>query len=259
MGILNATSDSFYKGYLAGGTRGMVELAGKMLQDGANIIDIGGQSTRPGRERVGIDEELNRVLPVIGALHSAYPSALISVDTYQSEIARAAVDAGAHIINDISGGTLDKDMIKTVGSLNVPYICMHMKGAPQTMQDEAHYTNITLEVLAFFTHKLSECREAGIRDMIADPGFGFAKTASHNFALLSGLSIFKSLGVPILAGISRKSTIYKTLKISVNEALNGSTVLHTIALLNGANMLRVHDVKEAVEAVKLVEAYREEM
>jgi len=257
MGILNATPDSFYKGDLPSGTEGMIERAGKMIKEGAAIIDIGGQSTRPGSKRVSIDEEMKRVLPVIKAIHHSFPGILISVDTYQSTVAGEAVNAGAHIINDISGGTLDEAMIQTVASLEVPYICMHMKGEPGTMQQEARYTNVVAEVLGFFFKKIGVCRDAGIHDIIIDPGFGFAKTASHNFQLLNHLHFFRSLGVPLLAGLSRKSTIYKTLGVPVEEALNGSTVLHTIALLNGADILRVHDVKEAVEAVKLVEKYKE--
>jgi len=256
MGIINATGDSFYKGDLQRGIEGMVQLAGMMITDGADIIDIGGQSTRPGSKRIGLDEELERVLPVIKAIHNQYPEILISSDTYQSKVAMAAIHAGAHIINDISGGLMDEAMIKTVGSLHVPYICTHMKGTPETMQDDARYENVVKDVMDFFIKKIDECNHAGIHDIILDPGFGFAKLSSHNFILLKHLRVFCSLGKPVLTGLSRKSTIYKTLAVPVEEALNGTTVLHTIALLNGANILRVHDVKEAVEVVKLFQEYR---
>lgn len=255
MGIINVTPDSFYSGSRSAGVQQALEQAGKMVAEGAAILDIGGQSTRPGSETIGAEEETGRVVPVIQAIKEAFPCTFISIDTYYAAVAQAAVQAGAEMVNDISGGTIDNDMLATVARLKVPYICMHIKGTPATMQQHAVYNNITKEVLEYFIERIAACRKAGITDIIADPGFGFAKTPTHNFTLLRNLDVFKILGVPVLAGISRKSTIYKTLGITADEALNGTTVLNTIALLNGAHILRVHDVKEAVEAVKLVNAY----
>lgn len=256
MGIVNATPDSFYEGHLDKGLNAIVSLAEKMIAEGAAIIDIGGQSTRPGSERIDADEELQRVLPVIEALVKKSPDTFISIDTYHSKVAKEAVAAGAHIVNDISAGSMDAAMIATVaGFKNVPYICMHMKGTPGNMQDLAVYEDVVKEVLDFFIFKTEECRLAGINDVIIDPGFGFAKTISHNFTLLKNLAVFKMLDRPILVGLSRKATVYKTLGVTAAEALNGTTVLNTIALINGANILRVHDVKEAREAVELVKAF----
>jgi dihydropteroate synthase len=215
---------------------------------------LGGQSTRPGAERISAEEELGRVLPAVEAVADRFPEAIISVDTFYSKVAFGAVEAGATMVNDVSGGLLDPEMLSTVAALGVPYVCMHMKGEPQTMQQNPVYEDVSLEVLDFFIRRIAECRAAGIKDVIADQGFGFGKTIQHNFSLLKKFDVFKLLGVPILMGISRKSTIYKTLGISAEEALNGTTVLHTIGLQKGANILRVHDVKEAVEAVKLLEA-----
>jgi dihydropteroate synthase len=229
-----------------------------MLQEGASVIDIGAQSTRPGSEQIGSSKEAERLLPVIEALIKEFSDLVLSVDTYHSTIARQAVEAGASIINDISSGNLDKEMLATVGKLEVPYISMHMKGTPETMQQQAVYGDVTKEVLDFFIQKIEACRLAGINDVIIDPGFGFAKTIEHNFQLLHNLSVFKMLDKPLLAGLSRKSTIYKTLCVTANEALNGTTVLNTIALLNGANILRVHDVKQAKEAITLIEAYKQQ-
>lgn len=255
MGIINATPDSFYKGDLPAGKEVMMQLAGKMLADGAAILDIGGMSTKPGSGAVSANEEMDRLIPVIESVHHHYPEAIISADTYVAEVAKAAVAAGAAMINDISGGELDENMIPVVAALKVPYICMHMKGTPATMQAHAHYDDVTKEVLDYFIEKIYECRQAGIKDVIIDPGFGFAKNADHNFALLKDLQIFKMLDKPILAGLSRKKTIYGTLGITAAEALNGTTVLNTLALQNSASILRVHDVKEAMEAVRLVQAY----
>ena len=256
MGILNTTPDSFYEGHLDKGIETILHIAEKMITEGAAIIDIGGQSTRPGSLRIDADEELKRVLPVIEKLNQNFPSSIISIDTYHAKVAKEAVLAGASIVNDISAGTMDKEMIATVASLkNTPYICMHMKGSPENMQEQALYEDVVKEVLDFFIFKTEECRLAGINDVIVDPGFGFAKTIAHNFSLLKNLAVFSMLNRPILAGLSRKATIYKTLGVSAAEALNGSTVLNTMALLNGANILRVHDVKEAKEAVVLVNAY----
>ncbi|MEO5944946.1 MAG: dihydropteroate synthase [Ferruginibacter sp.] len=256
MGIINITADSFYKGYLDKDIDVILQLAAEMIKEGADILDIGGQSTKPGSKQLSVEEETQRVLPVIEAIHRKFPDTIISIDTFHSKVASAAVHAGASIVNDVSAGNMDEDMIATVASLRVPYICMHMKGTPETMQLQPHYENLTREILDFFIAKIAECKTAGIKDIIIDPGFGFGKTITHNFELLKNLSIFKMLELPILAGLSRKSTIYKTLKIDVSEALNGTTVLNTIALLNGANILRVHDVKEAKETILLINRYK---
>ena len=251
MGIINATPDSFYEGSRFSGTDKILLQAEKMIEAGADIIDIGGQSTRPGSEQISDEEELKRVIDGIKAIHQSFPETIISIDTYYATVAGESVEAGAHIINDISAGKMDELMLSTVAALKVPYIAMHMKGTPQTMQTHASYDNISLEVLDFFIQKKDECHKAGINDIIIDPGFGFAKTIDGNFELLKNLSIFKTLDAPLLVGLSRKSAIYKTLDISIEEALNGTTVLHTIALMNGANILRVHDVKQAKEATRL--------
>ncbi len=257
MGIINATPDSFYTGSRFTGTDAILDIAEKMIGDGATILDIGGQSTRPESEKISADEELKRVIRPIEAISKRFPEAYVSVDTYYSVVAKEAVHAGAVIINDISAGKLDDQMIPVVSSLQVPYILMHMQGTPQTMQKAPQYENICKEVLDFFIIQVKEIREAGITDIIIDPGFGFGKTIGHNFQLLKNLSIYKILGLPLLAGLSRKSTIYKTLNISPEDSLNGTTVLNTISLLNGASILRVHDVKEAVEAIKLFAEYQE--
>jgi dihydropteroate synthase len=256
MGIINATPDSFYEGHLKLNIDEITALAGKMIQDGAAILDIGGLSTRPGSNPVSVQEETDRVLPVIEAILKVYPQIILSIDTYNSQVAKAAVDAGASIINDISGGNLDKDMLSTVATLQVPYICMHMQGTPATMQQAPVYNHLVKEVLDFFIAKIDACNESGIKDLIIDPGFGFGKTIEHNFQLLKDLAVLTITNKPILAGLSRKSTVYKTLGITAADALNGTTVLNTMALLNGASILRVHDVKEANEAVKLFNAYK---
>lgn len=256
MGIINATPDSFYEGHLILNTGDMISLAGKMIDAGAAILDIGGLSTKPGSRAISVQEETDRVLPVIESIHAAYPDMILSVDTYNSAVARSAVLAGAAIVNDISAGNLDADMINTVAGLQVPYICMHMQGIPATMQQQPAYNNLPLEVLDFFIQKIDVCTRAGIKDIIIDPGFGFGKTIEHNFELLKSLSIFSITQKPVLAGLSRKSTIYNTLGVSASEALNGTTVLNTMALMNGASMLRVHDVQEAKEAVLLFNAYK---
>ena len=255
MGILNSTPDSFYTASRLQTEDSILQQAAEMLNEGATILDMGGQSTRPGSERITAEEEAARVLPAIELVHKKFPEAFISVDTYYAAVAVQAVAAGACIVNDISGATMDEDMLSTVGKLNVPYICMHMKGRPETMQHDPVYENVTREVLDFFIQQTEQCRQQGINDVIIDPGFGFGKTIMHNFQLLKELNVFKMLERPILAGLSRKGTIYKTLHITAEEALNGTTVLNTIALLNGANILRVHDVKDAVEAITLVEVY----
>ena len=255
MGIINATPDSFYKGDLSKGSAGILELAKKMVADGADILDIGGLSTRPGSSAISAEEEKKRVIPVIELIHHHFPETIISVDTYQSGVAAAAVKAGASMVNDISGGNLDTEMINVVSELNVPYVCMHMKGRPETMQQCAQYEDLVKEILDYFIAKIEKCKKAGIKDVIIDPGFGFAKNIEQNFILLKNLSLFRMLDRPVLAGLSRKSTVYKTLGINPEEALNGTTVLNTLALNNGANILRVHDVKEAKEVVLLMGSY----
>ncbi len=256
MGIINVTPDSFYKGHLNEGTEAILALAQKMISEGADILDIGGQSSRPGSERISAMEELERVIPVIKLIRQQHKDIVLSIDTYYSLVAENAVKEGVAIVNDISAGEMDKQMIATVASLQVPYICTHMKGTPDNMQENISYSDVVKEVLDFFIKKTDECKRAGISDIIIDPGFGFGKTAGHNFQLLKELSVFKMLDKPILAGLSRKSTIYKTLNITAEEALNGTTVLNTLALNNGAGILRVHDVKEAREAVTLFNAYK---
>lgn len=253
MGIINTTPDSFYSGSRMQLSDDVLRQVEKMIKEGAAIIDIGGQSTRPGSEDTGTDEELSRVIPAVEAVSQRFPACFISIDTYRSKVAAEAVYAGAALVNDISSGTLDEQMIPLVASLHVPYVAMHMKGTPATMQQYAHYENVVLEVLDFFIKKTDECRRAGINDVIIDPGLGFAKTITHNFTLLKNLSIYKMLEKPLLAGISRKATVYKTLGTTAEAALNGTTVLNTIALMNGADILRVHDIKEAMEAVVLVD------
>ncbi len=256
MGIINATPDSFYEGHLHTGIEGIVSVAGNMIAAGAAILDVGGLSTRPGSKPISIEEETGRVVPVIRSILKKHPDAIISVDTYHSAVAMAAVEAGACIVNDISAGNLDKNMLPTVARLQTPYICMHMKGTPETMQLHPVYDDVVKEVLDFFIAKTDECTRLGIKDIIIDPGFGFGKTIFHNFQLLKKMELFSMLNRPLLAGLSRKSSIYKTLGTSAAEALNGTTVLNTIALLHGASILRVHDVKEAKEAVTLYSAYK---
>lgn len=255
MGILNITEDSFYAGSRTQNPDSIKSKATQMISEGADIIDIGAQSTRPGSIRISAAEELKKLLPAIEMLLNLYPEIIISVDTYHSQVARKAISAGASIVNDISSGEMDKNMISTVASLEVPYICMHMKGVPETMQYQSNYEDVTKEILDYFIKKTDECKRAGISDVIIDPGFGFGKNISQNLLLLKNLSVFKILEKPILAGLSRKSSIYKTLHISADESLNGTSVLNTIALENGASILRVHDVKEAKQVIDLVAAY----
>lgn len=254
MGIINITPDSFYEGSRVMEESALIRQAERMLLDGADMLDIGGQSTRPGAEQVGEEEELKRVVGAIALLHRYFPEAFLSVDTWYSRVAGEAVGAGASLVNDISGGMLDPGMLTTVGRLGVPYVCMHMKGTPQTMNREAIYENVTTEVLDFFIRRMEDCRKAGIHDVILDPGMGFAKKGSHNLILLKNLAVFTMLGRPILLGISRKSVIYKTLGITAAEALNGTTVLNTLGLQGGASILRVHDPKEARQAIQLLQA-----
>ncbi len=256
MGIINTTPDSFYAGSRANLVDDILLRAGKMIADGATILDIGGQSTRPGSERVPLDEELKRVIPAIEGIHKRFPDQLVSIDSFYGKVVKEAVDSGASIVNDISAGSIDAELLPTVAALKTPYILTHMHGNPQTMQQNPSYENVTLEVFDFLNFKIASLIKLGVHDIIVDPGFGFGKTASHNFQILRELSFFQQLNRPVMAGLSRKATIYKTLEIAAEEALNGTTVMHTIALLNGANILRVHDVKEAVQAIKLFAEYK---
>jgi dihydropteroate synthase len=251
MGIINLTPDSFYEESRADGVDEVLRHAESMLNAGADIIDIGAQSTRPDATLLTEDQELSRIAGIMDVVTDKFPEAIFSVDTFYSRVASLCVAAGASMVNDISGGQIDKDMLPAVAKLNVPYVCMHMRGTPQTMRKHAHYDDVTKSVLDYFIVKLQECRLAGISDVIIDPGFGFSKNSVQNFELLRNLRALKIAGVPLLVGLSRKSTIYKTLNVTAADALNGTTVMNTIALMNGADILRVHDVKEAKEAVKL--------
>ncbi|RNL94468.1 dihydropteroate synthase [Sinomicrobium pectinilyticum] len=253
MGILNITPDSFYDGGKYKDESDILPRTEKMLSEGATFIDVGAYSSRPGAKHVDETEELHRIVPVVSLLIKKFPDIRISVDTFRASVARACVEQGAAIINDIASGNLDREMIPTVASLQVPYIMMHMKGTPQNMQQNPQYEDIVKEVLYYFSEKVAEARKAGISDIIIDPGFGFAKTIAHNYELMDKLELLHNLGLPVLAGISRKSMIYKLLENSPEEALNGTTALNTIALLKGAHILRVHDVKEAMECVKIAE------
>lgn len=254
MGILNVTPDSFYSGSRTETNDAILRKAEQMLKEGATILDIGGQSTRPGSTRISADEELERVIPAIQLIKQHFPDCFLSIDTYQSKVAQEAVTAGADMVNDISAGEMDAEMISTVARLHVPYIAMHMQGTPDTMQQNPTYEQVTKDVLDYLIKKTEQCKTAGIRDVIIDPGFGFGKTIAHNFQLLRELEVFQLLKHPLLVGLSRKSTIYKTLGTTAEEALNGTTVLNTIALQNGASILRAHDVKEAAEAIALVQS-----
>ena len=254
MGILNITPDSFYDGGKFTEETKILKQVEKMLEEGATFIDIGGCSTRPGAKDISEEEEKKRVLPAIEAILINFPQIIISVDTFRSSIAKIAVEAGAAMVNDISGGSLDKKMPEVVASLQVPYILMHMQGTPQTMASLANYENLLKEMIDYFHQKINVFQALGVKDIIIDPGFGFAKTIDHNFELLRKLEYLRILEKPVLVGLSRKSTIWKTLSIQPEEALNGTTALHTVALLKGAGILRVHDVKEAMEVVKLIKA-----
>ncbi|WP_447640516.1 MULTISPECIES: dihydropteroate synthase [Chitinophagaceae] len=256
MGIINATPDSFFTGNRKTEVAEAIDMAGKMLEQGAAMIDIGGQSTHPSSTLLDADEELERVQPILESLVKNFPEIIVSIDTFYAKVASATIAVGASVINDISGGNLDTDMIPTVGAMgNVPYVCMHMRGTPQTMKTLTQYENVTREVLDFFIQKIEECRSAGIKDIVIDPGFGFAKNQQQNYELMRHLTDFRILDKPILVGISRKGMIYHPLGTSGEDALNGTTVVNTIALLNGVNILRVHDVKEAQDAIRLVETY----
>ena len=251
MGILNLTPDSFYADSRFVQLDAILDRAALQIAEGCDILDIGGMSSRPGAKTITEQEESDRVLAAIEAIHSAWPEMLISIDTWRAKVAEYAVHAGASIVNDISAGGMDAGMFLTVARLQVPYILMHMQGNPQTMQVNPSYQSITTDLLQFFTRKLSELRQLGVKDIWIDPGFGFGKTVEHNFLLLTRLDVFSQLQCPILVGLSRKSMICKSLAVKPEHALNGTTALHMVALMRGARILRVHDVKEAVEVVKL--------
>jgi len=251
MGILNVTPDSFYDGGNLETESQLIEQAFNMIQSGATILDIGGYSSKPGAKEVSVEEELNRVVPAIQLISSKFPEVILSIDTFRSEVARAAVNAGAALINDISAGDLDSNMFMTVKELQVPYCLMHMQGTPQTMQTKPKYNKVVTEVFYSLAKKVEELKKMGINDLLIDPGFGFGKTIEHNYELLQNLPHLKLLNLPILVGLSRKSMIYKVLNCTPGEALNGTTALQSFALLGGANILRVHDVKEAQETIYL--------
>ncbi|MFD2914917.1 dihydropteroate synthase [Psychroserpens luteus] len=253
MGILNVTPDSFYDGGNYKNTSTIVNQVKAMIDQGATFIDIGGYSSRPDADDVSAEEELNRVIPIIKLILNEFPDTLISVDTFRSQVAQQAIEAGACMINDISAGHLDENMLKTVAHLKVPYIMMHMKGNPKTMKNLTNYDNLVKDILFYFSERIAKARALGIIDLIIDPGFGFAKTLEQNFELLNKFELLKITDLPLLAGLSRKSMIYKTLNSAQEEALNGTTVLNTIALQKGANILRVHDVKEAMECIQLTQ------
>ena len=253
MGILNITPDSFFDGGKYNVPSHIISQVEKMLNEGATFIDVGAYSSRPGAKHISEEEELNRILPVIQLLTKEFSDILISADTFRSKIAEHCIDNGASLVNDISAGSMDSNMFITIAKLQVPYIIMHMQGTPQNMQSNPTYDDIVNEVLFYFSKKIVELRDLGVNDIITDVGFGFGKTLEHNYHLLKNLSLFKNLEVPILAGVSRKSMLFKPLNISPKEALNATTSANTIALLKGANILRVHDVKEAMQAIKVVE------
>ena len=253
MGILNITPDSFFDGGKYKNESEILQQTEKMLLEGATFIDVGAYSSRPGATHISEEEELQRIIPVIKLLVKHFPTILISVDTFRSKVAAESIKNGAAMINDISGGKMDDNMFETVAKLQVPYIVMHMQGTPLNMQKNPQYEDVTKEVISFFAEQIFKLHQLKLNDIIIDVGFGFGKTMEHNYELLKNLSLFKNLEVPILAGVSRKSMVYKPIETSAKEALNATTSVNTIALLNGATILRVHDVKEAVEAVKIVE------
>jgi len=251
MGVLNITPDSFFDGGKYNNEKAILTQTEKMLLDGATFIDVGAYSSRPGAKHISEEEELARIVPVVELLLKNFPEIILSIDTFRSKVAEETINSGAAIINDISGGKLDDNMFATIGKLRVPYILMHMQGTPQSMQQNPTYENVVTEIISFFAEQLQKLRVLQVSDVIIDVGFGFGKTIAHNYEILQKLSLFKNLDTPILAGVSRKSMLYKLLEVTPQEALNAATVANTIALLNDAHILRVHDVKEAVEAVKI--------
>ncbi len=260
MGIINITPDSFYRESRVSGDKEIIETAMKMIEEGADILDVGGYSSRPSADDITPDEEAERVLNAVKLIRKELPGAVISVDTFRAEIAKEAVSVyGAHIINDISGGVADGKMIEVVAKLGVPYIMMHMKGNPRTMQENPEYDDVVADILLWFGNRIAKLKDAGVKDIIIDPGFGFGKTINHNFEMLQRLGDFAVAGLPVLVGISRKSMIWKSLSVTPSEALNGTSVLHAVALLKGADILRVHDVKEAVQAVRLIQMLKNKL
>ncbi len=251
MGILNITPDSFYDGGKYKDPRSILNQTEKMLTEGATFIDVGAYSSRPGADHIGEDEELLRILPILQLLSTKFPEAILSVDTFRSRVAKECLESGAALINDISGGFLDPKILDVIADFQVPYILMHMKGTPQNMKEKTDYKDILKEVIHYFAERVSLAREKKINDIVIDPGFGFSKTAQQSFTLLRHLDLLKALELPVLVGVSRKSMIYRTLKTTPQHALNGTTALHMVALQNGANVLRVHDVKEAIECIRL--------
>lgn len=251
MGVLNITPDSFYDGGRYKSDVSIVSQAEIMLKSGATFIDIGANSSRPGAKHVSEDEELNRILPIIEMVLKEFPGTLISIDTFRSEVAKHGIELGAAMINDVSAGKLDKNMLPTVGKLGVPYIMMHMKGTPQNMQQQVKYKDLIKDIIYYFSERIAIAKQYQIKDIIIDPGFGFSKTLEQNYKLLKQLDLLEILDLPILIGASRKSMIYKLFESNPNEALNGTTSINTISLLKGANILRVHDVKEAMECVTI--------
>lgn len=252
MGILNVTPDSFFDGGRHNGLNEAVAHAHQLIEQGADILDIGAYSSRPGAADISTQEELDRILPVVEAIVAGLPGVILSIDTFRAAVARATVRAGAHIINDISGGSLDEDMFATVAELDVPYILMHTRGTPQNMQEQTQYNSIVDDVALYFGERIAQLRALGVKDIILDPGFGFAKSTEQNYELLAGLETLHVYGLPVLGAISRKSMIYKKLEITPDEALNGTTAIHAILIQKGVHLLRVHDVKEAKEVVKLL-------
>lgn len=253
MGILNITPDSFYDGGKYKDTNSIIKQVKKMLDEGATFIDVGAYSSRPGATHITEEEEINRIVPIVELLIQEFPNILISVDTFRANVAKECINKGACIINDISGGNADSDMFKTIADLRVPYIMMHMQGTPQNMQNNPTYNNVTQEIILDFAKKTHELKNLGCHDLIIDVGFGFGKTIDHNYELLNNLELFQELDCPILTGVSRKSMLYRILKSTPEHALNATTVANTIALQKGSSILRVHDVKEAVQAVEIIE------
>ena len=256
MGILNVTPDSFYDGGKFKNDKSFLSQTEKLVSEGATFVDIGAYSSRPGADFVSEKEEISRLIPIVRLIHEAFPETPISIDSFRSNVIKESIQAGAAMANDISAGQLDPMMFETVGKLGIPYIMMHMKGTPQTMQKMTTYSNVVKEVYTYFSERVHLARKHQIKDLIIDLGFGFSKTLEQNFKLLNSLDFYTNLNLPILAGVSRKSMIYKTLETTANNALNGTSALHMIALEKGAKLLRVHDVKEAVECIKLYKALK---
>lgn len=252
MGIINVTPDSFFSGSRSTSEKEILQNAERMLKEGADFLDLGAYSSRPGADDIPVEEELKRMIPSVELIIKNFPEAVLSIDTFRAEIASKSIKAGAAMINDISAGKLDKEMLPIIAKFQVPYIMMHMKGTPQSMKELNQYEDLVGDILLYFSERIKAARELGINDIIIDPGFGFAKNIEQNYELFSKLEIFRNLELPMLTGISRKSMVWKKLGISADEALNGTTVLNTIALMKGTNILRVHDVKEAVECIKII-------